>query len=241
MARQKSSIVARYTGEGCRILFDSAVLANPTPAWFDPISPGLGAVPVASGGRAAAWFVTIAGRAAVLRHYRRGGLAARLVRETYFWRGEDSTRAFAEFDLMRKLWLAGSPVPRPLAAAVWRSGLTYRAAILTERIPDAVPLADTQEPAVWREAGVVIAGMHRLGVWHADLNVYNVLVDADARAWLIDFDKGRIGRLTAVQREANLDRLLRSVRKVAPALEAKCWSALVQGYDQRWQVSKKEL
>ncbi len=241
MARQNSSIVARYSGEGCRILFDSAVLANPTPAWFDPASPALGAVSVAAGGRAAAWFVTIEGRAAVLRRYRRGGLVARFVRETYFWRGEDSTRAFAEFDLMRKLWQAGSPVPRPLAAAVWRSGLTYRAAILTERIADAVPLADTQDPAVWREAGVVIAGMHRLGVWHADLNVYNVLVGAGARVWLIDFDRGRIGRLTAVQREDNLARMLRSVRKVAPRLEATCWSALVQGYDERWQVSKKEL
>ena len=241
MARQKSSIVARYTGEGCRILYDSAVLSDPTPAWFDPGSPGIGAVRVASGGRAAAWFVTIEGRAAVLRHYRRGGLVARWVRETYFWRGEDSTRAFAEFDLMRKLWLAGSPVPRPLAAAVWRSGLAYRAAILTERIADAVALADTQDPAVWHEAGVVIAGMHRLGVWHADLNVYNVLVGTGARAWLIDFDRGRIGRLTASQRAANLARLLRSVRKVAPQLESTCWSALVQGYDERWQVSKKEL
>ena len=241
MVRLASSIVARYAGQGCRILYDSAGLAHPTPAWFDPGSPELAAVSVAAGGRAAAWFVTIEGRAAVLRHYRRGGLAARLVRETYFWRGEDSTRAFAEFDLMRRLWQSGLPVPRPLAAAVWRRGLTYRAAILTERIADAVPLAATQEPAVWREAGVVIAGMHRLGVWHADLNVYNVLVGAGARAWLIDFDRGRIGRLTVSQREANLARLLRSVRKVAPQLEATCWSALVQGYDERWQVSKKEL
>ena len=241
MANQASSVVAKYAGDGCRILFDSAVLANPTPAWFDPRSPELGAIPVAAGGRAAAWFVTPEGRPAVLRHYRRGGMAARFARETYFWRGEDSTRAFAEFDLMRKLWQSGSPVPRPLAAAVWRSGLTYRAAILTERIVGAVPMADAHDPAVWREAGVVIAGMHRLGVWHADLNVYNVLVGAGARVWLIDFDKGRIGRLTAAQRRANLERMLRSVRKVVPQLESTCWNALLEGYDSRWQVSKKEL
>jgi 3-deoxy-D-manno-octulosonic acid kinase len=241
MARQTASVVARYAAEGCRILFDSAVLAGPTAAWFDPRSPELGAVAVAAGGRAAAWFVTVQGRAAVLRHYRRGGLAARFVRETYFWRGADSTRAFAEFDLMRKLWQSGSPVPRPLAAAVWRHGFTYRAAILTERIVGAVPLAATHDPAIWRAAGVVIAGMHRLGVWHADLNVYNVLVGEGARVWLIDFDKGRIGRLTATQRSGNLARLLRSVRKVVPALEPTCWSALIQGYDARWQDSKKEL
>lgn len=241
MARQSSSVVARYASDGCRALFDSAMLREPTADWFDPRSPSLGAVPVAVGGRAAAWFVTVQGRAAVLKHYRRGGLVARLIRDRYFWRGDDASRSFAEFDLLRKLWLAGLPVPRPLAGAIWRTGLTYRAAILTERIRDAATLAEISDPAIWYESGVVIAGMHRLGVWHADLNVFNVLVDPGSRVWLIDFDKGRIGVLTAAQRAGNLARLLRSVRKVLPEREATCWTALVAGYDARWQVAKKAL
>lgn len=241
MGRAVHSVVTRHADGRCRIIFDSAVLSAPSATWFDPGRPELHAQTVTAGGRAAAWFVAIQGRAAVLRHYRRGGLVARLVRDRYVWRGEDASRAFAEFDLMRTLWRAGLSVPRPLAAAVWVHGLTYRAAILTERIESAIPLSATRDVAAWREAGVVVAGMHRMGVWHADLNVHNILVDAAARVWLIDFDRGRIGRLSARQREANLARLLRSVRKVAPDCETECWPALLEGYAARWQVARKEL
>lgn len=241
MGRSEHSVVTRHADGRCRIIFDSAVLSAPSARWFDPKQPELQAQTVTQGGRAAAWFVAIQGRAAVLRHYRRGGMVARFVRDRYFWRGEDASRAFAEFDLLRTLWRAGLSVPRPLAAAVWVHGLSYRAAILTERIELARPLSGCSDAAAWREAGVVIAGMHRMGVWHADLNVHNVLVDAAARVWLIDFDRGRIGRLSARQRQANLARLLRSVRKVSPEREPDCWPALVEGYAARWQVARKDL
>src|SRR3546814_4574658 len=50
----------------------------------------------------------------------------------YIWRGAASTRSFAEFDLLSFMHAAGLPVPRPLAAAYWRQGLSYRAAIRSE-------------------------------------------------------------------------------------------------------------
>jgi 3-deoxy-D-manno-octulosonic acid kinase len=155
---------------------------------------------------------------------------ARLVREHYLWLGLERTRSFAEFDLLRAMWQAGLPVPRPLGAAVWRVRMTYRAALLTQRIPLARPLGQCTEPKVWLEAGRVIAQMHQFEVWHADLNVFNLLVDAQDKVWIIDLDRGRRRALTATQRAENLSRLLRSVRKVAPELESTCWHVFKQGY-----------
>jgi 3-deoxy-D-manno-octulosonic acid kinase len=197
---------------------------------FDPSYPPSQAQVVASGGRAAAWFVQLQPVEAVLRHFKRGGLMARVVRDRYLWLGLARTRSFAEFDLLRLMWRAGLPVPRPLGAAVWQGRLTYRAALLTERIPQARPLALCSEPQVWLEAGRVVAQMHQFEVWHADLNVFNLLVDAQDKVWIIDLDRGCRKALTATQRAENLSRLLRSVRKVAPELEAKCWHVFKQGY-----------
>jgi len=63
-------------------------------AWFDPKDPRWGAAAVTVGGRSAAWFLQIRGVRAVLRHYRRGGWAAKLLRSGYVWTGLSKTRAF---------------------------------------------------------------------------------------------------------------------------------------------------
>jgi len=72
--------------------------------------------------------------------------------------------------------------------------------------------------------------MHRFGVWHADLNVYNILYDAKGKVWLIDFDRGRMGKLTPGQRTENLARLLRSLKKLSLARQSEYWQALLEGY-----------
>jgi 3-deoxy-D-manno-octulosonic acid kinase len=58
----------------------------------------------------------------VLRHYIRGGLPGRLIRDSYIWLGERQTRSFAEWYLLAKLQSLGLPVPRPAAARYCRSG-----------------------------------------------------------------------------------------------------------------------
>ena len=207
-------------------------------AWFDPANPMLAAQSVKDGGRQAAWFVTIQGRPAVLRHYRRGGLVARVSHDRYVWTGLLSTRSLAEFSLMRELCGLGLPVPAPLAAAVWRNGLTYHAAILVERVPHARTLAACDEATAWESAGKAIAAMHARGVWHADLNVHNILIDADRNAWLIDFDRGRrFAHLSEQKRQANLDRLHRSIRKMIPEKEPTLWPVLAKAYSQSLQPS----
>ena len=85
------------------------------------------------------------GRQFVLRHYHRGGLAARFSRDQYFWRGEQETRPFAERQLTYRLHRAGLPVPAPLGARYQHDGMTYTGDIITERLNTVGSLAECLE------------------------------------------------------------------------------------------------
>ena len=199
------------TGAGA-MLFDSVLLPDAEPSLFDPAN----AEPVAVGGRGAAWFVPTHAGDAVLRHYRRGGVVARFSRNTYLWNGAERTRSFREFRLLRALGERGLPVPAPLAAAYWRSGTGYRAALLMLRLADTRSLGALLDDGVvlpWRDLGCTIARFHRAGACHADLNVDNVLMDAHGKLWLIDFDRGTLRAPARGWQQANLARLQRSLRK----------------------------
>jgi 3-deoxy-D-manno-octulosonic acid kinase len=211
--------IRRLAWEGARpgaMCYDAARVAQPGPALFDPAHYGDRAAPVQAGGRQAAWFVSGDYGHGVLRHYRRGGAVARLSRQRYFWLGEARTRCFMEFNLLESLSAQGLPVPAPLAAAYWREGRCgYEAAILVERLPDVRPLAAMLDQPVWDVAADAIARMHQAGVWHADLNAYNILLDVRGKAWIIDFDRGRQGGVSARARRRNIERLRRSLEKIA--------------------------
>lgn len=200
---------------------EAAILADITlpPAeerWFDPAAWGDAAQPVGEGGRGAAWFVQAPFADALLRQYRRGGLVARISRDKYLWRGADHTRGFAELRLTRRLFDAGLPVPRPLAAMYRRDGGAYRGAILLQRLHGVRSLARLagHGDAPWKKTGQLIARFHRAGLDHADLNAHNILFDADGEGWLIDFDRGRLRKPSRAWREANLARLQRSLQKL---------------------------
>ncbi len=66
-----------------------------------------------------------------------------------------------------------------------------------------------------------VRALHREGVYHADLNLKNILLCLDNRnvtAYIIDFDKAKLvlGSLPPRLAKNNLDRLLRSARKLDP-------------------------
>lgn len=199
-----------------------------TAAWLDPQANS--AQPVTQGGRQAAWFVEGEFGQAVLRHYRRGGLRARLGREGYLWLGAARTRSFAEFHVLMRLHALGLAVPRPLAAAYWRRGVSYRAAILIERIVGACTLASALERADTNAVARAIFALHEAGVWHADLNAHNILLDPSGRIWLIDFDRARVGVVSEARRQKNLLRLRRSLVKVSGARGAQWWNGLDAAY-----------
>jgi 3-deoxy-D-manno-octulosonic acid kinase len=212
------------------MLYDAHSIKDTGRFLFDPASERLAAVPVAQGGRQAAWFVQGEFGQGVLRRYRRGGLMAKVSVDRYIWTGAGRTRSFAEFELLRFMYDSGLPVPRPLAAAYWRQGPTYRAAILVQRIADVQPLAgmlDTGSPAA---VAMAILTMHEAGVWHADLNAYNILLDGQDKVWLIDFDKSHRQVLSAERRHANLLRLRRSLVKVAGSRGLEWWGRLARDY-----------
>ena len=211
-------------GQGT-IVFDPARLRQAGPAIFDPASYGEAATPVRGlGGRGAAWFVRGEFGEAVLRHYRRGGWMARLSEDRYLWQGESRVRSVREFRLLQVLHAAGLPVPAAIAAWYARSGWSYRAAIIVERIAGARSFVDCVASqglrAEWTAVGAAIGRCHRQRAHHADLNANNILLDPGGQVFLIDWDKGRIEAGTGAWCQAALDRLLRSLRKECVALPA---------------------
>lgn len=243
---------ARGAGGGA-ILFDAACLRQAgghaaNPVWFDPAWWGERAEAVGSGGRGGAWFVegTLSDGGfgpAVLRHYLRGGFAARFSRNRFIWRGVGRIRSFDEFRLLRELLRRKLPVPRPIAAIYWREGLSYRAGILLERLQGVTSLADRAaaagSAAPWKEAGQMIARIHRAGLDHADLNAHNLLFEDSGRGWVIDLDRSQLRIPATPWREANLARLQRSLLKLRGARSAaeveKDYATLRSAYDALWQ------
>jgi 3-deoxy-D-manno-octulosonic acid kinase len=193
--------------------------------WFDVSRYGANALPIGVGGRGGAWYLDGPFGAGVLRHYRRGGLAAKLSAERYLWLGESRLRCVREVALLEALRDAGLPVPEPIAAAWWREGLCYRAALLMARIPvraDLMSLVhEDVAKAPWEAVGGTLARLHRFGAHHPDLNARNVLQAKDGSIVVIDWDRGTLGHSRGRWCEGELARLERSLlkyrREVSPA------------------------
>ncbi len=175
----------------------------------------------------------------VLRHYIRGGLPGRLIRDSYVWLGERQTRSFAEWYLLAKLQSLGLPVPRPAAARYRRSGPFYTADLLTVRLPDIRSLAErlAEKPGdgeFWQNLGIELHRFHAAGVNHADLNAYNVQIGENDSMFLLDFDRGKI-MSPGQWKQKNIARLHRSLRKIKQAddrinYSEADWNELLEGY-----------
>ncbi|WP_299685872.1 3-deoxy-D-manno-octulosonic acid kinase [uncultured Vibrio sp.] len=145
-------------------------------------------------GRGTTWFIELESMQAALRHYRRGGLFGQLIKDSYIYTGDKKTRSYQEFELLKLLKRSGVNVPRPIAARVMKSGLSYKADLLSEKIPNARDLVAIlmERPlskAMYQKIGSEIHKMHAAQVNHTDLNIHNILVDDNDNIWIIDFDK----------------------------------------------------
>ncbi len=231
----------RIPTEDGAILYDPSRLDHPVAADFDPAQlAAAGRLVPVTAGRGSAWFVAPPRPSlapCVLRHYRRGGLIARLVRDRYVWRGAEATRPFRELRLLALLEARALPAPQPVAARYVRGAVGYRADLLTLAIPGTRSLArlavDGLDLAQWMQVGATVRAFHDAGVRHADLNAHNVLIDERSRVHLIDFDRGvRVppGRWC----QHNLARLRRSLvklRVLPPSGATPEWNALLAGYE----------
>ena len=218
------------------ILFDAALLGKVDDQWFEPqrVSNRQAA------GRGEVTYFDTAFGICVLRHYRRGGLFARINHDRYLWTGSERTRSFREFRLLAQLQAAGLHVPAPVAARYVRDGLHYRADLVTRQIPGARTLAERftgalLDAAIAARVGRTLAGFHAHGACHADLNAHNVLTDGSGVVWLLDFDRGRLRRPAMKWQQSNLARLRRSFLKLGARshiqeFDACFWHPLLAAY-----------
>ncbi len=226
--------------ERSHILYDADTLGQPDDAFFEPQHWAerqqlLGSAP----GRGTTVFVQQGERVFALRHYCRGGLPAKISRDRYIWLGLEKSRPWREWTLLLELFRRGLPVPRPLAVRLTRHGLTYTADIVTEVI-DARPLAEwlceRRLPAAQLEqVGSWLRRFHLEGLFHADLNARNILLDEAGKVYLIDFDRSELRRGDEGWRSANMERLKRSLEKFRRseknfAFDDEDWKAVLRGY-----------
>lgn len=191
-------------------------------------------------GRGTTYFIKYINDEWVLRHYYRGGLIGKLINDRYLFTGFNTTRAALEFNLLKTLSTLNLPAPKPIAYQVKKSGLSYRADILTARITDAQDLVASLtkrniEEQTWYNIGRCIKNFHQHGIYHHDLNAHNILLDKDSKVWLIDFDRGEQRQPVKQWQQANLDRLLRSFNKEKNQLadfhwHTNDWQILLEGY-----------
>ncbi len=224
---------------GGAILYDGALRSEPGSHWFDVDSWRANdrVVGQARAGRGSVWFVNSVDGVWALRHYCRGGLVARLINDHYLWLGEGRTRSFQEWRLLAALVELGLPVPAPVAARYIRLGPCYHADLITAFVDapsfQTLMLEQRLNAAIWYRAGEVVRRFHEAGVFHADLNIRNMLVRADGEVFLLDFDKGR-QRPPGGWAQHNLERLERSIHKIClhtgAAFDSAGWQRLMDGY-----------
>lgn len=211
-------MIQQYQDNNQVVWFDDELISDPSqPIFEQKYWQSINKVVGSAKGRGTTWFVQLDGMQAALRHYRRGGLFGKLVKDQYWFSGWEQTRSAEEFQLLLTLRNAGVNVPRPIAARAVKLGLTYQADLLSERIPNARDLVSIlQERALskemYKKIGQEIAKMHTANVNHTDLNIHNILIDNQDRVWIIDFDKCHLASEGQWQKR-NLERLKRSFSK----------------------------
>jgi hypothetical protein len=177
------------------------------------------------GGRLPAYSVLIPGqdRRVVVRHSHHGGLLGRLQGDLFL----PPTRA--PYELLVSHLLAGLGVRTPLVVAIAvypARRILRRSDVVSLELPGrdlGQALRDEPDPDVrrgWLDSiAALIRSLTSVGAWHPDLNVGNVLlVESDQGAWdayVLDIDRLQFAPPSdPTVRDANLDRLERSLRKL---------------------------
>lgn len=193
-------------------------------------------------GRGTVYFFKLNGTDLVLRHYKRGGLVAKLNDDNFLYTGIEKSRCQKELSVLEVLRKANINVPEPIAGRIVKKGLVYTADIITKVIAHATELhQELQERSVhievWRNIGAEIRKMHNAQICHNDINVKNILLvnnNGESKVHLLDFDKCDV-RKGSHWKAPNIERLKRSLNKQV----GKCahyyyqpsdWEALKEGY-----------
>lgn len=213
-----------------------------------------GAITGTAQGRGTTWFIRYLANNKekeqhwVLRHYYRGGLIGKLIKDSYLFNGLHNSRAVQEFSLLKQLQQWQLPAPKPVACSIIRHGLFglfYQADLLSSRIENAQDLVAILSKKqisdhLWQKIGATIKRFHDHHVYHHDLNAHNILIDEQQAVYLIDFDRGEVRKTDKANKpchwkDSNMARLQRSFLKELQQLENfhftdDNWQALRVGY-----------
>jgi 3-deoxy-D-manno-octulosonic acid kinase len=185
-----------------------AILAQPWPAIeaaSRPLGGGRGGVRELPGGL-------------LIRHCRRGGALGGLLGDRHW----SPKSAWDEMRISEKLLREGVDVAEVLGVRAEKRGLAWRLDVVTRTIENAATLRDLIAgeaprgfPAVPVAAvAAAVRRMHDSGLWHADLNLQNILVTRDGDVRIIDLAGSKVKRpLPERARLDNLARLYRSLEK----------------------------
>ena len=194
------------------------------------------------GGRTKSIFFKIDGREYMLKHYYRGGMATRWLRDRYLYRGHRKVRVFREWRLMHQMQRWHLPVPTPCAASYTSKLMLYTADMIVGSCRPAKPISSLLckqniQETHWRLIGKTIRRFHNKNVFHADLNAHNILLLPEKdQVFLVDFDRSFICKKRNAWQQANLNRLKHSLKKLHKKhrgifhYNKDNFSALVDGY-----------
>lgn len=187
------------------------------------------------------------GATALVRRYSHGGLFRGLTGDIFFtW----PPRPFREVAVTLEVGRRGVPTVEVLGAWVERvRGPFYRGWLITGELQGAMDLWEAlrgeffsaSERAMLLEAAArSVKQMHRKGIYHGDLNLKNIVVRREGEGfvgYIIDLDKARLfpGEVSASRSRRNLERLLRSARKLDPErrhLSAQAWDRFLRSYQE---------
>jgi 3-deoxy-D-manno-octulosonic acid kinase len=185
-------------------------------------------VEAGAGNRQSAFRITLAeGLELFARRGRRGGLIGSILNDVYVG---IAPRPLTELAVTIEARRRGISVAEPMGAMVeWLSPVLYRGCFLTRAVRgmtlwEFVKTDDdpTVRSHVLAQARAAIDTMHDKGLFHADLNLHNLMVTQardSFRVTIIDLDKARLfdGPLSPSMRQANVARLTRSARKLDPS------------------------
>lgn len=173
------------------------------------------------------------------RRGRRGGLIASILSDTYVG---IAPRPLTELAVTIEARRREIPVAEPMGAMIeWIGPVLYRGVFLTRAVRGMTLwefLKTDDDPTVRNhvlaQARAAIDTMHDKGLFHADLNLHNLLVTQAQESFtviIIDLDKSRLfdAPVPSAMRRANGSRLLRSARKLDPSgqyLDAEALSIL---------------
>ncbi len=161
------------------------------------------------------------------RRGRRGGMVGSILSDVYVG---IAPRPLNELAVAVEAIRRGIPVAEPMGAMIeWIGPALYRGFFLTRAVRGMTlwEFVKTDDDPIVRshvlaQARAAIEAMHDKGLFHADLNLHNILVTQTGESFtviIIDLDKARLldGPLPAAMRRANAARLIRSARKLDPS------------------------